>query len=47
MNPKRKPIKIAKVARPQNGNNDVNFSRIDTDSEENESDSSMQQNGTY
>ncbi len=40
LNPKRKPIKVCKE-RSINGGADVNFSRIDTDQDGNDSDSSI------
>lgn len=48
LNPKRKPIKVSKERQSMNaGGGDVNFSRIETDEDGNESDSSITQNVTY
>ena len=48
LNPKRKPIKISKERSSLNaGGGDVNFSRIDTDQDGEDSDSSITQNVTY
>lgn len=54
LNPKRQPVKVAKEGTVRNQLNPTNvaqevnnFSRIDTDNDGNDSDSSIQQNVTY
>ena len=47
LNSKRKPIKVSKERSMNAGAGDVNFSRIETDDDGNDSDSSITQNVTY